>query len=136
MSLQDFSGLLKAACEQSEPQRLLFVFAAAELPADANVEEKQAFERGEGGALAPSLCVDKAAKDVHDFASLVAESRHTGIHWDILFVSALAGHGGHPPSADEAVQPLQLMVEAIKAGRITNFLAVNRDGDLVHLERA
>ena len=136
MPLQDFSGLLKAAREQSEPQRLLFVFAAAELPADANAEEKQAFERGEGGALAPSLCVDKAAQDVHDFSSLVAESRHTGIHWDILFVAALSGHGGHPPSADEAVQPLKLMVEAIKGGRISSFLALNREGDLVQLERA
>ncbi len=136
ISLQDFSGLLKAAREQAEPQRLLFVFAAAELPRDASSEEKLAFERGEGGTLTPTLCVDKAAADVHDFASLAAESAHTGIGWDILFVAALPGHGGHPPSADEAVQPLRLMVEAIKGGRIASFLAVNREGELVQLARA
>src|SRR5690606_2294017 len=63
MSLHDFSGLLRAARTQAEPQRLLLVFASAELPADATPEERLRFERGEGGALAPALCVDKSPDD-------------------------------------------------------------------------
>lgn len=136
MSLHDFSGLLEAAHTQHEPQRLLFVFAAAELPADATAAEKQRFERGEGGALAPVLCVDKAPEEIRDFAALAEESRLTGIEWDILFVAAMSGRGGHPPSSDEASQPLQLMVEAIKSGRIGEFIAVDRNGEFVQLERA
>ncbi len=135
MSLRDFSGLLQAARAQAEPQRLLLVFASAELPADAAAGGRLRFERGEGGALPPALCVDKSPDEIRHFAALAEESRLTGIDWDILFVAAMSGRGGHPPSSDEAAQPLQLMVEAIERGRIGEFLAVDRHGDLVQLER-
>lgn len=135
MSLQDFSGLLQTARTQAEPQRLLLVFASAELPVDATAEEKLRFEHGEGGALAPALCVDKAPEEIRDFAALTEESRLTGIDWDILFVAAMSGRGGHAPNSDEAEQPLRLMVEAIKGGRVSEFLAIDRNGDFVQLER-
>jgi len=133
MTLHNFSDLLQAARQQPEPQRLLFVFAAAELPRDATAEEKVLFERGEGGALAPRLCVDKTPDEIESFAGLREESTRTGIDWDILFVAAMAGRGSFAPNPDEAVQPLKMMVEAIKAGRIGEFLAVTRDGELVQL---
>ncbi len=135
MRITNFSDLLTAARGQPEPQRLLLVFAAAELPHDATPAERAAFERGEGGALAPVLCVDKRPEEIESFDALCEESRRTGIGWDILFVGALSGRGGHAPNTDEAVQPLRMMVEAIKAGRVAQFLAVDRDGDLVRLER-
>lgn len=134
MPLRDFSDLLQAAREQPEPQRLLLVFAAAELPRDATAEETAAFERGEGGALAPVVCVDKLPAEIDSFASLLDESARTGIGWDILFVASLPGRGGFAPNADEAVQPLQMMVEAIKGGRVGEFLAVTRAGELVQLQ--
>jgi hypothetical protein len=133
MTLRDFSDLLQAAHRQSEPQRLLLVFAAAELPRDATAEEVARFERGEGGALAPAICVDKLPGEIESFAALLDESTRTGIAWDILFVAALSGRGGFAPNPDEAVQPLRMMVEAIKGGRIGEFLAVSRAGDLVEL---
>lgn len=135
MTLQHFSDLLDAARQQPEPQRLLLVFAAAELPRDASAEERAAFERGEGGALGPVLCVDKRPQEIASFTALCDEARHTGIAWDVLFVGAMSGRGGHAPNADEAVQPLQLMVEAIKGGRIAQFLAVDTDGALIQLQR-
>lgn len=136
MSLRDFSDLLAAARSQPDPQRLLLVFAAAELPRDATEAERIAFERGEGGALAPVLCVDKTPDEIADFAALCEESRGTGVDWQILFVGALPGRGGHAPNSDEAVQPLKMMVEQIKGGRIAQFLAVDRDGELVNLQAA
>ena len=132
--MQNFADLLAAARAESEPQRLLLVFAAAELPRDATPAEREAFERGEGGALAPTVCVDKRPEEIADFAALMAESEHTGQRWDILFVAAMSGRGGHPPTSDEAVQPLRMMVEQIKGGRIGRFLAVDREGDLVSLQ--
>ena len=53
MDITHFDDFLAAARQQSEPQRLLFTFAVAELPGDANAAQKAAFERGEGGALCP-----------------------------------------------------------------------------------
>jgi hypothetical protein len=135
MPLRDFSDLLQAARAQPEPQRLLLVFAAAELPRDATAQERERFERGEGGALVPRVCVDKLPEQVDSFAALVEESRHAGADWDILFVAALAGRGGFAPNPDEAVQPLKMMVEAIQGGRIGEFLAIDRQGELVALER-
>ena len=134
MPIHDFADLLQAALQQSEPQRLLLVFAVAELPRDATDKEKTEFARGEGGALAPKVCVDKRPEDIESFAALVDESRQTEVDWDILFVSALSGRGGFAPNPDEAVQPLRMMVEAIKGGRVGEFLAVDRNGELVELK--
>jgi hypothetical protein len=134
--LESFANLLAAARAQAEPQRLLFVFAAAELPGDASPAERTRFERGDGGTLAPVLCVDKRPEEIADFAALVRESLQTGVRWDIAFVAAMSGRAGFAPGSDEAVQPLRLMVEAIKGGRIGELLAVDRSGELVQLERA
>ena len=135
MSLETFSDLLALSRQQAEPQRLLLVFAKAELPEDATDAEKAAFETGEGGALAPQVCVDKRPEEIESFEALVKESRETDIHWDILFIAAMAGRGGFPPNSDEAEQPLRMMVESIKSGRINEFLAVNPLGELVQLSR-
>lgn len=132
--MQNFADLLAAARAEPEPQRLLLVFAAAELPRDATPAERAQFERGEGGALAPVVCVDKLADEIADFSALCAESERTGQHWDIVFVAAMSGRGGHAPNPDEAVQPLRMMVEQIKGGHIARFLAVDRAGELVQLQ--
>jgi hypothetical protein len=132
--MQNFDDLIQTALAQPEPQRLLLVFAAAELPGDATPQQRAAFERGEGGALGPVLCVDKRPEEIGSFADLAAESAHTGMDWHILFVGALSGRAGHAPNADEAVQPLRLMVDAIKSGRVAQFLAVNRQGELIQLQ--
>lgn len=133
--MQTFDDLLLAARQQSEPQRLLLVFASAELPSDATDEERRLFEAGEGGALAPTVCVDKLPDEIASFAALKEESRAALPGWDILFVSAMDGRGGFPPNSDEAAQPLRMMVEQIKGGRIARFIAVDGDGRLVELDR-
>lgn len=133
--MQTFDELLLAARQQAEPQRLLLVFASAELPPDATEEERKLFEAGQGGALAPSVCVDKLPDEIVSFSALKAESLAALPRWDILFVSAMDGRGGHAPNSDEAAQPLRMMVEQIKGGRIARFIAVDGDGRLVELDR-
>ena len=73
--MRSFDDFLQLARQQSEPQRLLLVFAQAELPRDANADERAAFGRGEGGALAPLVCVDKLPEEIASFAELKLESR-------------------------------------------------------------
>ena len=133
--MDHFDDLLAAASAQPEPQRLLLVFARAECPPDATPAERAAFERGEGGALAPAVCVDKLPAEIASFAALLEESKAAVPDWQILFIAAMDGRGGHAPNSDEAVQPLRMMVEQIKGGRIARFLAVDRTGQLVALAR-
>ena len=133
--IENYEALIAAATQQPEAQRLLFVFCRAELPDEPSSAEKLAFERGEGGALNPVTCVDKAPEEVSAFETLLEESRATGQHWDIVFAAALSGRGGMKPSSDEAQQPLNMMVETIRLGNMGNYLPFNRQGELVDLSR-
>lgn len=135
MTIGSYADLLKAAIRQAEPQRLLFVFAEAELPGDHTDAQKRQFQAREGGALSPVMCVDKLPHELGSFASLVEESLETGKNWDIVFVSSLSGRAGAAPDSDQAVAPLKMMIEAVKSGAIGNFLAFNRKGDLVQLRQ-
>ncbi len=54
-----FEQLLTLANQQSEPQRLLFVFLKAVLPTESTAEELERFEASKGGQLQPMMCVDK-----------------------------------------------------------------------------
>lgn len=131
MTLSSFQDLLDAARHQPEPQRLMFVFARVELPENATEDQRQRHERREGGTLSPALCVDKAPEEITDFDALVAESATTGQDWDIVFVGSLGGRAGVAPSTDEAAQPLRFMVNAIDNGRVSDFAAFDRDGEVL-----
>lgn len=131
MTLTPFDQLLAAARQEREPQRLLFVFVSAELPADATEAERQRFEENGGGSLKPVLCVDKLPEELRDFAALREESARTGVAWDLLFAAALPGHAGITPRSDEAEQPLKMMVGSIETGNIGRFLAFDRHGQTV-----
>lgn len=129
--IESYPDLIDAADAQPEPQRFLFVFCRAELPEDASGDQKARFERGEGGALSPVICVDKPLQEARRFDQLAEESRATGQAWDVVFVAALSGRGGQAPSSDEAQQPLQMMVETLRLGNVGNYLAFSRDGNLL-----
>lgn len=131
--ISNYSELIAASGQEQEPQRLLFVFCRAELPDDASADERAAFERGEGGALTPVICVDKPATEVADFSQLVEESRDTGQNWDVVFVAAMSGRGGIAPTTDEAQQPMTMMVESIRMGHVGNYLPLNSSGEAIDL---
>ena len=133
MNITSYGDLLAAARSQQQPQRLLFAFARAELPDGA---ADTAHPQGVGGAprsgaLKPVMCVDKIIDELGSFEQLVAESRHTGADWDIVFVSTLSGRGGKAPPSAEAEAPLNMMVNYIHTGQIARFLAFDRQGELL-----
>ena len=131
MTISSFDDLLRSALNQSEPQRLLFVFAAAEPGDDATAEQRARFEAGRGGTLTPLMCVDKTADELASFAVLVAQSREFAKPWDIVFVAALSGSAGRPPTSAQAEAPLQRMVDSIKSGSIAGFIPFDRQGEPV-----
>ena len=133
MSISSFDDLLQAARQQSDPQRLLFVFAKADLPSDSTPAQRERFLAGQGGALVPVMCVDKTPGELHSFADLVNESAQFGHEWSIVFVAAMGGSGGVPPSSEAAEKPLQGMVESIKAGKLGNLIPFDRQGQAVML---
>lgn len=134
LNISTFDDLLRAARQQPEPQRLLFVFARAELPDDSTPEQRRRFAAGAGGALIPLMCVDKTPDELGTFSALVAESRSPGPEWTIVFVASLAGQGGRAPTSEDAEAPLQSMVESIKAGSHRSFIPFDRNGRPVLFE--
>ena len=128
MDISSFDDLLRAAREQSEPQRLLFVFANAVLPEDSTPEHRDRFGVGKGGALAPLMSVDKAPEELDTFDALVEESHQYGQDWAIVFVASLFGRDGRAPTSKEADQSLQRMIESIKTGLFGSFIPFDRQG--------
>lgn len=128
MRISNFDDLLRAARQQPEPQRLLFVFARAELPDNSSAEQRAAYDTGHGGTLAPLMSVDKAPDELDTFDSLLEESRQFGPDWAVVFVAGLAGRNGHAPSRTEADQSLQRMIDAVRAGEFGAFMPFDRQG--------
>lgn len=133
VNISSYEDLLKAANAQAAPQRMLFVFAEAELPGDHSKEQQERYKARKGGSLTPVMCVDKLASEQCSFAGLAEESRQTGKNWDIVFVACMDEISGHAPSSDNTEQMLKTMVKSIQEGSIGKFLAFNREGELVRL---
>ena len=129
MTITSFDDLLRAARQQAEPQRLLFVFARTELPEGASPEEARRFEEGRGGALAPVMFVDKKADEIVSLTALVEESRHTGQQWDLVFVGCLGGRNGRQPADEEVQQALETMVKSVQGGKVPHLLAYRQNGE-------
>lgn len=123
-----FEQLLQAAAAQPEPQQLLFVFACAELPADANQAQRARFERGQGGALEPLACVDKRLDELSTFEALVEESRLASPPWQVVFVAGLSGRDGQAPSSQEVDTSLNAMVEGVRRGEFRGWMTFDSQG--------
>jgi hypothetical protein len=134
VNIASFDDLLRAAREQPEPQRLLFVFADAVLPDDSTPEQRRRFQAGEGGALIPRMSVDKAPEEIDTFAALVEESCSFGCDWAVVFVAGLSGRNGGAPTSREADQSLQRMIEAVKTGAFGAFMPFDRHGQPLLLD--
>ncbi|HEY9217049.1 MAG TPA: ribonucleotide reductase subunit alpha [Phenylobacterium sp.] len=123
-----FQQLLAAALGEPQPQRLLFVFAASELPEDASPAQRERFEQGLGGALTPLMCVDKAPEDLPSFEALCEEAAGAGPSWDIMFAASLAGVDGKPPAKAQIDGALESMIDAIRVGGAGRFAAFAKSG--------
>lgn len=116
MQISSFDDLLAAARHQTEPQRLLLVFARAELPEGASAAERARFEAGQGGALVPQVCVDKSPHEVQDFRALIEESQQFAPDWAIVFVAVLSGRDGQPLTAADVDRAIDRHGRAVRLG--------------------
>ena len=133
MDISHFNHLLTAARQQPDAQRLLLVFAAASLPADATPEQRARFEAGEAGELAPLMCVDKDPSELQDFAALQVEASSMDQDWALLFAAALSGRGQQAHAEALVDAALARMVEAVKSGQLSGLIPFDRQGEAVQL---
>ncbi len=132
MNITDYESLLAAARQQVEPQRLLFVFLQASLPKDSKDEEKNSFDSGQGGALEPVMCVDKALDELGSFSDLVDESVKMGQDWQIVLVAGLSGENDVEPDSAKVESSLKMMVDTVQnGGDLSRFMSFDRGGDPV-----
>ena len=117
MDISTFDDLLAAARAQPQPQRLLMVF-----------------DKGQGGALVPQMCVDKSPDELTSFDQLKQEAAGFGQPWGMVFAAAMSGTAGKPPTSADAEAPLQKMVEAIRQGRIQTYIPFDPQGRAVLLD--
>jgi len=134
MNISSFDDLLSAARQQDLPQRLLLVFATAELPADSTPEQRRRFEAGAGGALVPNFCVDKTPEDIESFAGLKRESEQFKQHWQVVFVSTQSDDPDLHVATQAATQALERMVADIKGGALANIIAFDQHGSAMVLQ--
>lgn len=132
MNITCFDDLITAARSQPQPQTLLMVFVDVELPPDASPQERARFEQGQGGALAPRMCLDRAAAELADWPTLVAEADQQSPAWRMVMVAALSGTPGQPPKGEAIEQALNRMVMAVHQGQIQGFIPFDRQGQAVH----
>ncbi len=133
INITDYESLLAVAKQQTEPQRLLFVFLKASLPEQHNDEEVSRFHAGQGGALRPIMCVDKPLDELGSFSDLATESEKMGQDWQIVLTAALSGRDGIAPNANDAELPLKMMIQTVEnGGDLSRYLAFDRNGVLVH----
>lgn len=105
------------------------MFLKKSLPKDADAGEVDNFHAGSGGALEAVMCVDKDLAELSNFADLVAESEAMAQAWQIVLVACLGGNNGVAPSADDALEPLKMMVQAVESGGdLSRYMAFDRDG--------
>ena len=97
MNITRFDDLIAAARTQPTPQTLLMVFVDVELPPDASLDERTRFEQGQGGALTPRMCLDRAAADLSDWTDLAAEADQQSPAWRMVIAAALSGRDGIQP---------------------------------------
>lgn len=134
MNILNYADFLQVARQQDQPQRLLFVFAAIELPDDASAEQRASFHTGQGGVVVPAVCVDKDPSELSDFASLYQEASQMGGSWQLLFASSLSGRSGLAPDHAAADAYLTRMVESIKQGQLQNMLVFDQHGESLQLQ--
>ena len=131
MNISSFDDLIKASQMQTDAQRLLFVFAGVELPDDCTSEQRAGFDAGEGGALVPLMCVDKAPHEIVNFKALAEEASTLAQPWRLVFIAALSGSRGLAPTSLDAENPLKRMEEAIRQGNFENFIPSDKQGNPV-----
>ncbi|WP_448210960.1 ribonucleotide reductase subunit alpha [Colwellia sp. MEBiC06753] len=123
-----YKELLDMANNQTEPQRLLFLFAQ---PEGNNPKKSKKHQKGH---LEPVMCVDKLPAEVESFEKLVAEADSIEKNWQFVFISGLSGQNNQAPTPEEAEPYLNRMTSDLMTGQnIARYLVLDREGKPIEM---
>jgi hypothetical protein len=121
-----FTDVIHMCNRQSEPQRLLLLFASTQ-----GTTKKSGKGRG---LISPTMVVDKLPDEIADFSALVKEADRISKDWDFLFIAALSGCNGQAPRTEEAEPYLNQMTNDIASGHnIERYLVFDRHENPIEL---
>ncbi|WP_412971408.1 ribonucleotide reductase subunit alpha [Glaciecola sp. MF2-115] len=123
-----FSDLLEMSGEQPDPQRLLFLFAAAD------PTNKSAKREDKKGTIEPTMVVDKLPSEVPSFEALIKEADSINKKWDFVFIASLSGQNKQPPSSEDAEPFLDQMTDDVMTGKnIRRYVVFDRKENPIEL---
>ena len=120
--MKNFDDLLKAARNEQEPQRLLFLFAKASPMKGAQRT------RHHSGTIAPVMCVDKLPEEISTFENLLKEADSITSEWDFILIGSIAGKNGFAPVPEEADPHLHKMSNDLANGAdLSRYIILDRE---------
>lgn len=123
-----FQDLLDMTQEQPDPQRLLFLFAQTDISRKTRKRDEKT------GTITPTMMVDKLPSELSDFSALVEEADEMSKDWNFVFIAALGGEKGQPPSSDDAEPFLTQMSNDVVSGKnIHRYVVFNRQEEPVEI---
>tara|TARA_R110001592_G_scaffold324870_3_gene604608 strand:+ start:272 stop:661 length:390 start_codon:yes stop_codon:yes gene_type:complete len=126
--VSNFQSLITAAKQQSQPQRLLFLFAKAETE-----DTKQSNQQH--GTISPLMCVDKLPEELTTFAAFSDEADDISPDWDFMLAVGLSGQNGEAPSSDDAEPFLNQMISNLTAGQdLSQYVIFDREDNPVLIQ--
>ena len=126
---QLFSELLTMTAQQSEPQRLLFLFAQTD---EKNPKKNKKHKKG---TITPTMCVDKLPAELTTFENLVAEADNISKDWDFIFIAGLSGQNGQAPSEDDAEPYLNKMTNDVASGSdLSRYVVLDRQEQAMDIQ--
>jgi hypothetical protein len=117
--------LIAMAGYQSEPVKLLFLFAKAEYEQQDSGQNK--------GTMTPVMCVDKYPNDLTNFAELCTEADNINSSWDFIFVTSMLA------SVDKEAldEGLKRMARDIENGDNTaTYVVIDRQENILEMMRS
>lgn len=127
--ISSFEDLINVASQQQDAQRLLMLFAKAE------VEDSQQSDEQSKGSITPIMCVDKLPQEVASFDALTKEADNINNDWNFILIAGLTGKGTVPPTSEEADHYLNKMVNDVSSGQdLSAYVIFDRDKNPIMMQ--
>lgn len=124
--ISTFNDLINILQNQTNPQRLLLLFANAESTDSHN---------NQNGFISPVMCVDKSLSDITSFHHLIKEADEINKQWNFMFVASLSGEKDKEPTTTEAEPFLNKMAHDIETGNsINRYVIFDREENPIEIE--
>ena len=126
--IESFEDLVRLACQEPQPQRLLTILLRIEPVYRQNAEGRTEAIPGEG-SLSPLAAKDHDIHPELSFETLRTEADQAAPDWGFMMMAVLPGRGPEPPSREDTDDHLKRMAQTVvTGGNLSHYLLLDRDG--------